>query len=60
MRQGDPLSPFLFILAIERLHVLMEAVSDNQMFTRASLPNIGPCWSHLMFGEVLMFIREWS
>ncbi|CAI8594368.1 unnamed protein product [Vicia faba] len=33
LRQGDSLSPFLFLLATERLHVLMNALVKKGMYT---------------------------
>ncbi|MCI48432.1 RNA-directed DNA polymerase (Reverse transcriptase), partial [Trifolium medium] len=37
LRQGDPLSPFLFLLAAEGLNVLMKATVERNLFTGYSI-----------------------
>ncbi|GAU20017.1 hypothetical protein TSUD_273520 [Trifolium subterraneum] len=45
LRQGDPLSPFLFLLAAEGLNVLMKALVENNLFTGYSVGvNIPESW----------------
>ena len=47
LRQGDPLSPFLFIVAMEGLHVAMEEAVANQIFRGVPLGMDGMRLSHL-------------
>ena len=63
LRQGDPLSPFLFLLAAEGLHVLMEALSANNLFTGYRVGSIAPVVvSHLQFADdtIILCEKSWA
>nr|GEZ94690.1 RNA-directed DNA polymerase, eukaryota, reverse transcriptase zinc-binding domain protein [Tanacetum cinerariifolium] len=52
LRQGDPMSPFLFILAMEGLHALTSKAEVLGLFKGAI--------SHLMYADDVIFFGEWS
>ncbi|KAJ9555174.1 hypothetical protein OSB04_009788 [Centaurea solstitialis] len=60
LRQGDPLSPFLFIIAMEGLHVAMLEATRKNLFNGIRLPNNGPMLSHLLFADDVMFLGKWT
>jgi hypothetical protein len=63
LRQGDLLSPFLFLLAAEGLNVLMEAVVAQNLFTRYSIGEQDPVTvSHLQFVDdtLLLGVKSWA
>ncbi|CAJ2647900.1 unnamed protein product [Trifolium pratense] len=63
LRQGDPLSPFLFLLDAEGLHVLMEAMVERNLFTGYSVGELSPMTvSHLQFADdmLLMGTKSWA
>jgi hypothetical protein len=63
LRQGDPLSPFLFLLAAEGLNILMKAMVDNQFFTGYSVGAANlVVGSHLQFAydTLLLGQKSWA
>ncbi|PNY02898.1 ribonuclease H [Trifolium pratense] len=62
LRQGDPLSPFLFLLATEGLHVLMEVMVERNLFTGYSVGDLAPVSvSHIQFADdkLLIGTKSW-
>ena len=60
MRQGDPLSPYLFILAMEGLIVAIKEAVSKGLLKGVSLPNGGPIISSLHFADDALFFGNWS
>jgi hypothetical protein len=63
LRQGDPLSPFLFLLAAEGLNVMMKAMVDGNKFTGYSVGGQeGVTVSHLQFADdtLLLGAKSWA
>nr|GFC16439.1 RNA-directed DNA polymerase, eukaryota, reverse transcriptase zinc-binding domain protein [Tanacetum cinerariifolium] len=52
--QGDPLSPFLFIIAMEGLHVAMEDAMAAGLYNGFKINNTS--LSHLFFADDALFI----
>ena len=61
LRQGDPLSPFLFLLAAEGFNVLMESLNQNNLFSGFQLGiNASITVSHLQFADDTLILGDKS
>ncbi|XP_022032405.1 uncharacterized mitochondrial protein AtMg01250-like [Helianthus annuus] len=60
MRQGDPISPFLFIIGMEAFSFMMSTSTNVGLFNGFQMPNNGPLVSHLLFANDALLIGEWS
>ena len=59
IRQGDPLSPFLFLLYTEGLHALIKHSARNGNIKGFSMCKRGPKLTHLFFADdSLLFCRS--
>ena len=58
IRQGDPLSPYLFLLCLEGLHRLIQQATEKGDIKGVSICRNGPKLTHLFFADdSLLFCR---
>ncbi|GJW58178.1 RNA-directed DNA polymerase, eukaryota, reverse transcriptase zinc-binding domain protein [Tanacetum coccineum] len=58
LKQGDPLSPFLFILIMESLHFSFQRVVDIGMFNGIKLSS-SLSISHMFYANDVVFVGQW-
>nr|GEW12565.1 RNA-directed DNA polymerase, eukaryota, reverse transcriptase zinc-binding domain protein [Tanacetum cinerariifolium] len=58
LRQGYPMSPFLFILAMEGLHALTSKAKAMGLFKGASIGRDNMSISHLMYANDVIFLEN--
>ena len=58
LRQGDPLSPYLFLLCTEGFHCLLRKAEENGDIRGVSICRSAPKLTHLLFAyDSLIFCR---
>ncbi|GKV23593.1 hypothetical protein SLEP1_g33302 [Rubroshorea leprosula] len=60
LRQGDPLSPFLFLIVAEGLNGLMSSAVEKQLYKGVVIGNEGIAVSDLQFADDTIFFGEAS
>nr|GEX77340.1 RNA-directed DNA polymerase, eukaryota [Tanacetum cinerariifolium] len=59
LKQGDPLSPFLFILVLESLHLSFNNILSASLFKGIRI-NDSLTLSHLFYADDVVFISKWD
>lgn len=60
LRQGDPISPYLFILAAEGLSRLISKATDEGRLSGIKIGRDSPCLTHLFFADDAMILCKAS
>ncbi|XP_076945025.1 uncharacterized protein LOC143615918 [Bidens hawaiensis] len=60
LRQGDPLSPFLFVIAMEGFSCLMKKAVRSRAFKGLQCGLGGPLRSHILYADDAIIIGEWN
>ncbi|XP_022032645.1 uncharacterized protein LOC110933746 [Helianthus annuus] len=60
MRQGDLISPFLFVIVMEALSCMIVRARELGLVKGIDLPFDGPSISHLFFADDAIILGEWD
>nr|GFA62787.1 putative RNA-directed DNA polymerase, eukaryota, reverse transcriptase zinc-binding domain protein [Tanacetum cinerariifolium] len=60
LRHGDPLSPFLFLIIMEGLHLALKDVVDAGLIYGSKVGDSGLNISHLFYADDVVIISKWN
>lgn len=60
LHQGDPLSPFLFIITVEVINAMMKEAIGKSVYKPFKVGNRDMEISHLQFADDALFFGDWS
>ncbi|KAG8371245.1 hypothetical protein BUALT_Bualt13G0067600 [Buddleja alternifolia] len=58
LRQGDPLSPYLFVLCMKRLSYMIDEAVNNNKWDPISFSRSGPRISHMFFADDIILAAK--
>jgi hypothetical protein len=58
LRQGDPLSPYLFLLCAEGFSALLQKAEREGLIARVQVLQAAPSVSHLLFADDSLILLE--
>ncbi|GKC99216.1 putative RNA-directed DNA polymerase, eukaryota, reverse transcriptase zinc-binding domain protein [Tanacetum coccineum] len=60
LRQDDPLSPFLFIIVMEGLHLALKDAVDTSLLRGTNMGDTSYNISHLFYADDVVIIFDWN